>query len=59
MAAAITLRPLWCPPPASHIQQEANMLHNKSMSLKLKNIIVFIMYLLAIEGHNALSTCRA
>ncbi len=38
------------------IQQLANMLHNKSMSLKLENIIVFIMYLLAILRHDALST---
>jgi hypothetical protein len=30
------------------IQQLANMLHNKSMSLKLENIISFTMYLLAI-----------
>jgi hypothetical protein len=30
------------------IQQLANMLHDKSMSLKLENIVVFTMYLLAI-----------
>ena len=37
------------PSPQHHrIQQLANMLHNKSMSLKLENIISFTMYLLAI-----------
>jgi hypothetical protein len=41
------------------IQQLANMLRNKSMSLKLENIIVFTMYLLAIFRHNASSVCRA
>ncbi len=34
------------------IQQLANMLRNKSMSLKLENIIVFTTYLLAILRHN-------
>jgi hypothetical protein len=43
------------PSPWHHrIQQLANMLRNKSMSLKLENIIVFSMYLLAIS-----TTCRA
>jgi hypothetical protein len=41
------------------IQQLANMLRNKSMSLKLEKIIVFTMYLLAILRHDALSTRRA
>jgi hypothetical protein len=35
------------------IQQLANMLHDKSMSLKLENTIVFTMYLLAILRHDA------
>ncbi len=35
------------------IQQSANMLHNKSMLLKLENIIVFAMYLLANLRHSA------
>jgi hypothetical protein len=35
-------------PQHRHIQYLANMLHDKSMSLKLENIIVFTMYLLAI-----------
>jgi hypothetical protein len=35
------------------IQQLANMLGNKTMSLKLENIIVFTMYLLTILRHNA------
>jgi hypothetical protein len=43
----------------SRIQQLANMLHDKSMLLKLDNIIVFTMYLLAILRHNASSTLRA
>ncbi len=43
--------PLHC-----HIQQLANMLRNKSMSLKLENIIVFTMYLSAILRHDASST---
>ncbi len=37
------------------IQQLANMLHDKFMSLKLENIIVFTMYLLAILKHDASS----
>jgi hypothetical protein len=41
------------------IQQLANMLHNKSMLLKLENIIVFTIYLLAILRHDASLTCRA
>jgi hypothetical protein len=40
-------------PQHRHIQQLANMLSDKSMSLKLENIIVFTMYLLAILRHNA------
>jgi hypothetical protein len=40
------------------IQQLANMLHDKSMSLKLENIIVFTMDLLAILKHDASSMCR-
>jgi hypothetical protein len=46
-------------PQHCRIQQLANMLHNKSMLLKLENIIVFNMYLLAISRHNALLMCRA
>jgi hypothetical protein len=42
-----------------HIQQSANMLHDKSMPLKLENIIVFTMYLLAILRHDALLMRRA
>jgi hypothetical protein len=34
------------------IQQLANMLHDKSMLLKLEIIIVFTIYLLAILRHN-------
>jgi hypothetical protein len=41
------------------IQQLANMLRDKSMSLKLENIIVFTMYLLAILRRDASSTHRA
>jgi hypothetical protein len=41
------------------IQQLANMLCNKSMSLKLENIIVFTKYLLAILRHDALPMHRA
>jgi hypothetical protein len=41
------------------IQQLANMLRNKSMSLKLENIIAFTMYLLAILRHDALLMPRA
>jgi hypothetical protein len=46
-------------PQHRRIQQLANMLRNKSMSLKLENIIVFTMYILAILRHNASSTRRA
>jgi hypothetical protein len=42
-----------------HIQQLANMLRDKSMSLKLENIIVFTMYLLTILRHDASSMRRA
>ncbi len=35
------------------IQQLANMMHDKSMTLKLDNIIVFTVYLLAILRHDA------
>ncbi len=35
------------------IQQLANMLGNKSMTIKLENFIVFTMYLLAILRHDA------
>jgi hypothetical protein len=42
-----------------HIQQLANMLCNKSMLLKLGNIIVFTLYLLAVLRHDALLTHRA
>jgi hypothetical protein len=38
------------------IQQLANMLHDKSMLLKLENIIVFTIYLLAFLRHDASST---
>jgi hypothetical protein len=41
-------------PQHRRIQQLANMLRNKSMFLKLENIIVFTMYLLAILRHDAL-----
>jgi hypothetical protein len=41
------------------IQQLANMLHDKSMLLKLENIIVFTMSLLASLRHDALSMRRA
>ncbi len=41
-----------------HIHQLANMLQDKSMLLKLENIIVITMYLLAILRHNTLSTRR-
>jgi hypothetical protein len=41
--ATVVPSPLHC-----HIQQLANMLCDKSMSLKLENSIVFTMYLLAI-----------
>jgi hypothetical protein len=47
------------PPRHHHIQQLANMLCNKSMSLKLENIIVFTINLLAILRHNALLMRRA
>jgi hypothetical protein len=47
--AAIVPSPRHC-----HIQQFANMLHNKPMPLKLENIIVFTMYLLTILRHGAL-----
>ncbi len=42
-----------------YIQQLANMLCDKSMLLKLENIIVFTIYLLAILRHDALLTHRA
>ncbi len=46
--------------PRQHrIQQLANMLRDKSMLLKLENIIVFTMYLLAILRHGASLRCRA
>ncbi len=38
------------------IQQLANMLCDKSMLLKLENIIVFTVYLLVISKHNASAT---
>jgi hypothetical protein len=41
------------------IQQLANMLHDKSMLLKLENTIVFPMYILAILKHNASLMRRA
>jgi hypothetical protein len=41
------------------IQQLANMLRDKSVLLKLENIIVFTMYLVAILRHNASLTRRA
>jgi hypothetical protein len=41
------------------MQQLANMLHNKSMLLKLEKIIDFTMYLLAILRHDALSMHHA
>jgi hypothetical protein len=45
MAAAIALWPPWCSPPQHRrIQQLANMLRDKSMLLKLENIIVFTIY---------------
>jgi hypothetical protein len=48
-------------PPSWHCckQQLANMLHNKSMLLKLENIIVLTMYLLANLRHHALLTQHA
>jgi hypothetical protein len=59
MAAAIALWPPWFPSPRHRrIQQLANMLRDKSMSLKLENIIVFTMYLLAILRHDpSLTRC--
>jgi hypothetical protein len=36
------------------IQQLANMLRDKSMSVKLENIIVFTMHILSILMHDAL-----
>jgi hypothetical protein len=48
------------PSPLHHrIQQLANMLCNKSMSLKLENIIDFTMYLLAILRLDASSMYHA
>jgi hypothetical protein len=46
-------------PQHRRIQQLANMLRDKSMLLKLEDIIVFTIYLLAILRHNASSTRRA
>ncbi len=46
-------------PQHRRIQQSANMLRDKSMSLKLENIIAFTMYLLAILRHDALLMPRA
>jgi hypothetical protein len=40
-------------PRHQQIQQLGNMLRDKSMSLKLENIIVFNMFLLAILKHNS------
>jgi hypothetical protein len=37
-----------------HIQQLANMLRDRSMSLKLENIIVFTIYWIAILRHDEL-----
>jgi hypothetical protein len=59
MAAAIALRPPWCLPPGTTTNQLANMLRDKTMSLKLENIIVFTMHLLAILRHNDLSMHHA
>jgi hypothetical protein len=42
-----------------HIQKLANMLHNKSMLLKIENIIVSTIDLLAILRHDASLTRRA
>jgi hypothetical protein len=46
-------------PSPRHQQQSANMLRDKNMLLRLENIIVFTMYLLAILRHDALLTPRA
>jgi hypothetical protein len=60
MVATIAPMAAMVPSPWHHcIQQLANMLRDKSMLLKLENIIVFTMYLLAILRHNASSTRRA
>jgi hypothetical protein len=48
------------PSPWHHcIKQLANILCNKSMLLKIENIIVFTMYLLANVRHKASSMRRA
>jgi hypothetical protein len=52
--ATMVPSPRHCP-----IQQLANMLCNKSMSLKLENIIAFTMHLLNTLRHNALTMLRA
>jgi hypothetical protein len=45
MAAAVALRPPWCPPPQRRLtQQSANVMRDKSMAFKLDNIIVFTIY---------------
>jgi hypothetical protein len=54
LMAAMVPSPRHC-----RIQQLANMLHDKSMLLKLENIIVLTMYLLAILRHNTSSMHRA
>ena len=46
--------------PLAQLQQQlANMLRNKSMSLKLENIIVFTIYLLAFLKYDQLLTHHA
>jgi hypothetical protein len=42
-----------------HIHQLANMLHDKFMSLKLENVIVITLYLLAILRCNTFLMRRA
>jgi hypothetical protein len=41
------------------VKQLANMLHNKSMLLKLENIIIFTIVFISYLRHDASLTCRA
>jgi hypothetical protein len=44
MAAAIALRPPWFPAPGAAAQQSTNMIVDKSMLLKVEDLIVFSIY---------------
>ncbi len=56
MVADVPLRPPLCPPQRRRIQRSANILCDKSMMLKLQNIIVFTVFISYLKARRIVDT---